>query len=446
MESSRWLDSPDSDRIGLKTNPYWEKERTTVSKEYQNQSKNASMELANLLAANREIILPMVELIEDSRMAVDELIEAVLSISAAGVAGEAHQGRRGGDVLRHGSQAGVVALSNRKMRVAKPRLRGRGKGSGKEVDVPAYAAMQEDERLGSKILSVMMRGISTRNYSAILPDACESVGVSKSSISRRFIDASEEECKSLLERRFDDMDIVVIYVDGMNFADHSVIGAVGVDRLGAKHVLGVVEGATENAVVVKALLESMVERGITPDRKRLFVIDGSKALRSGIDAVYGERNPVQRCRNHKIRNVQGYLPKEMGGYITVSMKAAFKLSADEGMKRLETLAESLSREYPDAAASLREGLWEMFTVIRLGLPKVLCRSLGTTNIIESSFGGSKSRTHRVKKWENGSMVKRWAASSLLAAENSFRRIMGHKDLWMLEAALKEDIDNRGKVA
>ena len=284
--------------------------------------------------------------------------------------------------------------------------------------------MGEDGRLGSKILSVMMRGISTRNYEAILPDACESVGVSKSSVSRKFIEASEEECKKLLERRFDETDILVIYIDGMVFADHAVIGAVGVGRSGAKHVLGVVEGATENAAVVKALLESMVERGIAPDHRLLFVIDGAKALRSAIEAVYGRDNPVQRCRNHKIRNVLGYLPQEMAQYATISMKAAFKLDADDGMKRLETLAETLGNKYPDAAASLREGLPEMFTVNRLGLPATLRRSLSTTNIIESSFGGSKSRTHRVKNWQDGSMVKRWAASSLLAAEKSFRRDHG----------------------
>ena len=423
-------------------------------RDYHILSKKDSRELWELLASNGQIIMPMVELIEDSRMAVDELIEAlgratieaVLLMSAAGVAGDPHQGRKGSDVLRHGTQAGIVSLGNRKMRVTKPRLRGRGRGKGKEVEVPAYGAMQEDERLGSKIFSVMMRGISTRSYEAILPDACDSVGVSRSSVSRQFIEASEEECRKLLERRFDETDILVIYIDGMVFADHAVIGAVGVDRTGRKHVLGVVEGATENAVVVKTLLEGMVERGIGPDRKRLFVIDGAKALRSGIEAVYGKDNPVQRCRNHKIRNVVGYLPKEMGEYATLSMKAAFKLSEEEGMKRLEMLAESFSKAHPDAAASLREGLSEMFTVNRLGLPKVLCRSLGTTNIIESSFSGSKSRTHRVKRWRDGSMVKRWAASSLLAAEKSFRRIMGHKDLWMLEAALKGEVDSQEKVA
>jgi len=230
------------------------------------------------------------------------------------------------------------------------------------------------------------------------------------------------------------------------FADHCVIASVGVDRTGAKHVLGVMEGATENATVVKGLLESMVERGVKPDRKRLFVIDGAKALRAGIDAVYGKENPVQRCRKHKERNVTGYLPKEMGDYALATMRAAFKLSADEGMMRLRTFAETISKQYPDAAASLLEGLDEMFTVNRLELPKSLCRGLTTTNIIESSISGVKSRTHRVKNWQDGTMVKRWAASSLLETEKSFRKIMGFRDLWMLDAALKDAVDNSEKAA
>lgn len=438
----------------MKTNPYWEKERTTVSKEYQILTKKASMELADLLAENTRVILPMVELIEDSQLAVDHLIESlgratietVLLISAAGVAGERHQGIKGGEVLRHGTQAGVVTLSDRKVRVMKPRLRERGKGKGKEVEIPAYSAMQDDQRLGNRILSVMMRGLSTRNYEAILPDACESVGVSKSSVSRQFIEASEKELRELSERRFDDIDILVIYIDGMVFADHTVVAAVGVDTTGKKHVLGVAEGATENAVVVKALLESMVERGIVPGRRRLFVIDGAKALRAGIDAVYGKENPVQRCRKHKERNVEGYLPREMGEYARATMKAAWKLSADEGKMRIKTFAESIARQYPDAASSALEGLDEMFTVNRLGLPKELCRTLTSTNIIESSVGGVKTRTGRVKRWRDGSMVKRWAATSLLSAEKSFRRIMGYNALWMLEAALKEEIDNPEKAA
>jgi len=425
-----------------------------VSKEYHILKKKNSSELAKLLAENEQMLMPMVDLIEQSQIAVDELLEelgratleAVLLISAANVAGETHQGRFGGNIVRHGSQQGVVSLSNRKIHIEKPRLRERGRGRGKEVSIPAYDAMQADDRLGANILRVLMRGVSTRNYKEILPEACECAGVSKSSISRQFVLAGEEECRKLLEKRFDDVDILVIYIDGMNFADHCVIASVGVDRTGTKHVLGVVEGATENTTVVRGLLESMVERGIKPDRKRLFVIDGAKALRAGIDAVYGKDNPVQRCRKHKERNVTGYLPKDMGGYALMTMRSAFKLPADEGIMRLRTFAESISKQHPNAAASLLEGLEEMFTVNRLGLPKSLCRGLTTTNIIESSFSGVKSRTHRVKNWQDGTMVKRWAASSLLETEKNFRRIMGYKDIWMLNAALKEEIDNSEKAA
>ena len=425
-----------------------------MNKGYHILEKKNSRQLTNLLTENGQLLMPMVELIEQSQIAVDELLEnlgratleAVLLVSAANIAGESHQGRLGGNILRHGSQAGIVSLSNRKVRVEKPRLRERGKGRGREVAVPAYEAMQADDRLGANILRVLMRGVSTRNYQEILPEACECVGVSKSSVSRQFALASEEECRKLLKRRFDDTDLLVIYIDGMVFADHCVIASVGVDRTGAKHVLGVAEGATENKTVVKALLESMVERGITPDRKRLFVIDGAKALRAGIDAVYGKNNPVQRCRLHKERNVTGYLPKELAQWARISIKAAFKLDEVEGMRRLKTLAESLSKQHPDAAASLLEGLEEMFTVNRLGLPKSLHRGLTTTNIIESSISGVKDRTHRVKKWQDGAMVKRWAAISLLEAEKNFHKIMGFRDLWMLDAVLKEEVDNSEKAA
>ena len=425
-----------------------------MRKGYHILEKKNSSELAKLLAENGQLLAPMVELIEESQVAVDELLEnlgkatleAVLLVSAAKVAGESHQGRAGGSVLRHGRQQGIVSLSDRKVRIEKPRLRERGRGKGKEVAVPAYEAMQADDRLGGNILRVLMRGVSTRNYQEILPEACECVGVSKSSVSRQFALASEEECRKLAGRRFDDIELLVIYIDGMVFADHCVIASVGVDVSGAKHVLGIVEGATENATVVKALLESMVDRGIKSDRKRLFVIDGAKALRAGIDAVYGEDSPVQRCRTHKIRNVKGYLPQDIGEYVGITMKAAFRLGAEEGPARLKTLAESLSKQYPGAAGSLIEGLDEMFTVNRLGLPKSLHRGLTTTNIIESSISGVKSRTHRVKNWQDGAMVKRWAASSLLETERSFRKVMGYRDIWMLDAALKDGIDKSDKAA
>ncbi len=425
-----------------------------MGKDYQISGKNGSRELAKFLAANGQVILPMVKLIEECKIAVDDLVEvlgrstleAILQISAAGVAGENHRGRAGGEVVRHGSQDGVVSLSNRKMHVSRPRLRRRGGGVGSEVAIPAYDAMRDDSRLSQKVWDTMMRGVSTRNYGAIMPDACECVGVSKSSISREFVLASEEECKRLLERRFDDVDILIIYIDGMVFAEHNVTAALGVDSNGFKHVLGIAEGATENSAVATALLESIAERGVSPGVKRLFVIDGSKALRKAIDWVYGSENPVQRCRNHKVKNVVDHLPNELKDQAKSAMRAAFKLSEEDGMKRLETLASWFDREYPGAAASLREGLSEMFTINRLGLPPTLRRSLATTNIIESPNSGVRMKTRRVSNWQGGSMVLRWAASGFLATEKNFRRLMGYRDLWMLAAALDRHIDQEDMAA
>lgn len=425
-----------------------------MGKEYQITGKNGSRELARFLASNGQVILPMVELIEECKIAVDDLLEvlgrstleAVLAISAAGVAGESHRGKRGGQIVRHGVQDGVVSLSSRKMRLSRPRLRKKGGGAGSEVAIPAYDAMRDDSRLSEKIWDTMMRGVSTRNYSAILPDACEAVGVSKSSISREFVLASDEECKRLLERRFDELDILIMYIDGIVFAEHSIIAAVGVDATGYKHVLGIAEGATENSAVATALLESIAERGVVPGVKRLFVIDGSKALRKAVDAVYGSDNPVQRCRNHKVKNVCDHLPLELKDQAKSAMRAAFKLAEDDGMKRLETLASWFDREHPGAAASLREGLSEMFTINHLGLPASLKRSLATTNIIESPNSGVRMRTRRVSRWQGGSMVLRWAASGFLATEKNFRRMMGYTDLWILAAALGRHVDQEGLAA
>ena len=351
-------------------------------KEYQITDAKDSRRIARFLAANSQAVLPMLDLIEQSQMAIDELvevlgratIEAVLEVSAANVAGERHQGMKSGrEIGWHGSQDGIVSLENRRMRVSRPRLRKRTVGAGGEVSIPAYEAMQSDARLTGHILNAMMRGVSTRNYREILPEACECAGVSKSSISRHFVLASEEECTRLLERRFDEIRMLVIYIDGKVVAEHSVIAAVGIDENGYKHVLGISEGATENAVVVKDLLASMVERGIKPGVRRLFVIDGSKALRSAIDAVYGKDNPVQRCRPHKERNVTGHLPDHLAETGRCVMKAAWKLDSEEGMARLRQLAKMYEDAYPSASASVLEGLEEMFTVNRLGLPASLRR-------------------------------------------------------------------------
>jgi len=241
-------------------------------------------------------------------------------------------------------------------------------------------------------LDILMRGVSTRQYKRVIPEMADTVGVSKSSVSRQIIEASEAEVEALLSRRFEEVKLVIIYIDGMVFGDHVMIGAVGVDTEGNKHVLAIREGATENATVVKELLEDLVARGVKPEQKRLFVIDGSKALRTAINAVFGSHQPVQRCRAHKLRNVVDHLPKDQKDQVKSVLRAAWKMDAKGGMARLNKLAEWLEREYPSAAASLLEGLEECFTINRLDVPPSLHRCLATTNLIESPHSGVRMRT------------------------------------------------------
>jgi len=412
---------------------------------YQIANKTDSRKIAEFLSKDGQLLLPLLDMICNTEQALDELInvtgkaaiEAVLLLSAQQIAGPKQPGKAHGDVTWHGRQQGVVSLSERRLRIEKPRLRKKGKGCGNEVSIAAYEAMVMNTRLGSQILKILMKGVSTRKYKEILPEMAETVGVSKSQISREFIAASEKEFKQLCERRFDETEILAIYIDGIQFGDCHVIVALGVDSCGSKHVLGLRQGSSENSRVATDLLNDLVERGVKPDRLRLFVIDGSKALRCAINSVYGSKNPVQRCRNHKIRNVLGYLPDDQKEQVKSAMKAAFSLEADKGEQKLNQLAKWLQREYPSAAGSLVEGLCEMFTINRLALPKSLRRCLGSTNLIESPNSGVRSRTRRVKHWQDHVMVVRWVAASLMDMEARFKRIMGYQQLWILEAKLKE---------
>ena len=419
------------------------------------QGKVNEQELAGYLARSGQFLMPMVDLIEQCQLACDELIDvtgraaiqAVLQLSASQAAGgPAQQGkRRTGDVVFYGRQPGQVMLSDRKLEVERPRLRTRGR-QGHEVEVPAYAAMHNSKQLDARVLEILMHGVSTRNYKEVISKMAETVGVSKSAVSRRVVEASEAEVETLLSRRFDELKLLIIYIDGLVFGEYTMIGAVGVDSEGNKHVLGIREGATENSTVVKELLEGIVARGVDAKRKMLFVIDGSKALRAAINAVFGAQQPVQRCRAHKLRNVLDHLPKEQRDQVRSVLRAAWKLDAKAGMARIRKLAEWLERDHPSAAASLLEGLEECFTINRLGLPPSLLRCLATTNIIESPHAGVRIQTRRVTHWQNGNMVMRWLASAFIRTEKRFNKIMGHRELWALEAILNDEQPAAGQVA
>jgi putative transposase len=412
-----------------------------------------SRALAAALAGDGRALLPIVELITSGRAVVDEAIdvmgratiEAVLELSAREVAGEPHQGKRAANdkhagITRHGRQRGVVKLSDRSLRVEKPRLR----DADGEVMVPAYAALRAHPGAGAKMMDTLLKGVSTRNYGKVIKEMADTAGVSKSAVSREFVEQSEKALEELMSRRFDDRNIVAIYIDGIDLSGHHVLTALGVDEEGTKHVLGMREGASENAAVVKGVLEDLVERGVKPHDaqgrviRRLFIIDGSRALRAGIDAVYGSDQPVQRCRIHKIRNVRGHLPENKSRYATLVLRAAFKMEDHvKATGKIRDLARELEREWPSASGSLLEGLDEMFTVNRLGLPASLRRSLATTNIIESPQSTVRRLTHKVDRWRDGKMALRWAAASFLEAEKTMRKIGGCRQVWMLAAALEQ---------
>ena len=253
--------------------------------------------------AGGQFLLPLVELVEQARLAVDDVIhelgrktiETILDLSAQEVAGPRAPGKAGGEVRWHGSQPGRVRLRDRQMQVKRPRLRRKSAG---EEKVPAYEALRDNPATAEVMLGKLLRGVSTREYADVLPQMAATVGVSKSAVSRQAIEGSEQQLRELQERRWDQVDLLVIYVDGQRFGEHHILAAVGVDREGRKHVLGIEPGATENAAAVKRLFTRLRDNALNTEQKYLFVIDGSKALRAAIHEVFGGEQPIQRCRKH----------------------------------------------------------------------------------------------------------------------------------------------------
>jgi transposase-like protein len=403
-----------------------------------------------------ELFAPMLKLIASGKQTIESVmnqagravVELLLQLSAASIAGDKSPGRHSGEVLWHGSQGGQICLLERRLKVSKPRLRTRGR-QGCEVPIPLYEQLQGDSGLAARMSEILVSGVSTRKYVRVLPAMAASAGIAKSSVSRAVKGASEASLRQLMERSFQEHDIVAVYIDGIEVAGHHVVAAVGLDDSGEKHLLGLVRGSSENAGVVKDLLQNLVKRGIDASVQRLFVIDGSKAIRSAIDQVYGEQGLVQRCRAHKVRNVTERLPEPTRAQTQSVMHAAYKLPEKEGMAKLKQQAKWLQQDYPDAAASLLEGLEETFTVNRLKLTPALMRCLCTTNIIENPNGAVRRVTGRICRWRDPEMVMRWMASAYLEAEKCFRRIQGYRDLWVLSTALgrarsssKVDLNNK----
>jgi len=392
----------------------------------------------------------MLEMIGQAQLSIDDLlgqlsrqfIEQLLVLSAETVAGAKHPGRQAGEVRWHGRQGGSVAIGQAKVRLQRPRLR----NAQGEVSVPAYAALAGDGDLSRRIADILVCNVSTRKYARVVHRCAEEVGISKSAVSRQFVKESTQALAKLMSRSFADMDIVAVYVDGIIVASHHIIAAVGVDAQGAKHVLGLASGSSENAKVVKDLLGALAERGVDLNEPRLWVIDGSKALRSAIEQRCGDAAKVQRCRIHKIRNVTERLPKDKAQQVRWVMTQAFKLDKAKGKDKLKSLARQLQAQHPDAAASALEGLDEMFTITELGITGELARCLATTNVIESPNSIVRRVSGRVTNYKDAQMALRWTAAGFLEAEKSFRKLRGHAQIKSLINALRPNVNQIKKVA
>ena len=403
-----------------------------------------------LFATNPEAALPLLSMIGQAQLSIDDLlgqlsrqfIEQLLVLSAQSVAGAQHKGRHTGEVRWHGSQGGVVNLGQSKMQVKRPRLR----TSSGEVAVPAYAALANDGDLSRRIADILVCNVSTRKYARVVHRCTDELGISKSAVSRQFVKQSAQAWAQLMSRDLTKIDFVAMYVDGVIVAKHHIIAAVGVDAQGSKHVLGLAPGSSENAKVVKDLLSGLALRGLDLNVPRLWVIDGSKALRSGIEQLCGKDAKVQRCRIHKIRNVSERLPKDRAEQVRWLMKQAFKLDAPRGKQRLKELAKQLKAQHPDAAASVLEGLDEMFTITDLGLTGELARCLATTNVIESPNSVVRRVSGRVTNYKDVEMALRWTAAGFMEAEKSFKKLRGHAELKTLIDGLRPNAQQLKKAA
>jgi transposase-like protein len=346
--------------------------------------------------------------------------------------------------VRHGHGVGSVSLGGRRVPVTRPRMRA-ADGSG-ELPVASYKLFSGTEVLGRMALERMLGGLSTRHY----PTGLEPVGArteqaatatSKSAVSRRFVAATETALAELLAADLSTLDLVALMVDGVHFGEHTCIVAMGIDIDGTKHPLALVEGSTENATLVTELIVGLRERGLDVTRPILAVLDGAKALSRAVKDVF-DQPLIQRCQQHKIKNVRDKLPERLRAVAERRMRQAYHAeSALKAEGLLTELAAELDRTHPGAAASLREGMAETLTILRLGVPPTLARTLRSTNPVESMIEICREHSKNVKRWRDGTMALRWCAAGMLEAGHQFRRVNGHLHLPKLRTALEAHFRN-----
>jgi transposase-like protein len=419
-----------------------------VSNTYQKDRRRAQPDRQpGEIAVPEQVIVSMAGIAESAKegllaLAVGtglQVMAAMFDEDVAGLCGP--EGRHNPDRAgyRHGAGAGSVTLGGRRVPVTRPRVRA-ADGSG-ELRLPSYDLFSSTEILGQMALEKMLAGLSSRRYSAGLEPAGQAVeeaaaATSKSAVSRRFVAATETALAELMARRLDDLDLVAFMVDGVHFGEHTCVVALGIGIDGTKHPLAVEEGSTENATLVTGLITGLRERGLDVTKPILAVLDGAKALSRAVKDVF-DKPLIHRCQQHKIRNVRDRLPEKMRTVAERRMRQAYHAeSALQAEGLLTELAAELDKTHPGAAASLREGMAETLTILRLGVPPALARTLHSTNPIESMIEICREHSKNVKRWRDGTMALRWCAAGMVEAGHQFRRVNGHLHLPKLRAALE----------
>jgi putative transposase len=418
-----------------------------MGKQYQTRDDQASM--ADL-AMPEQVIVALTEIAVSAKeglLALSvgaglQVLGTLMEESVTALAGPKAKHNPDRAAVRHGHEHGSVTLGGRRLPVQRPRVRA-ADGSG-ELPVAAYQLFSQTEVLGRLALERMLGGLSTRRYPLGLEPVGTQVeqaatGTSKSAISRRFVAMTQVALAELLSADLSTLDLVCLMIDGVHFGEHTCVVALGIDLDGTKHPLALVEGSTENTTLARELLVGLRERGLDVTKPILVVIDGSKALRRAILDVF-DHPVIARCQQHKIRNVRDRLPQRLQGPVERRMRAAWHApSALDAQAQLEALARELDKTHPGAAASLREGMAETLTILRLGVPPTLARTLHSTNPIESMIEICREHAGNVKRWQDGTMALRWCAAGMVEAAKQFRRVNGYLHLPALRAALEAEV-------
>ena len=412
--------------------------------------KSSEIQPVGATALPQRVSVAMAEIAENMRegllaLAVGaglQVMAALMEADVSALAGPKGKHDAGRTAVRHGRERGSVTLGGRRVAITRPRVRA-ADGAG-ELPVASYELFSSTEILGRMAMEKMLAGLSTRRYSVGLEPVGERVdetasATSKSAVSRKFVAMTETALAELLSRDLSGLDLVALMIDGVHFAESCCVVALGIGLDGVKHPLALVEGSTENATLVTELLVGLRERGLDVTRPMFVGLDGSKALRKAMLAVL-DHPVIQRCQLHKIRNVKDHLPQRLRSSVGRKMTDAYHAdSALEAEAALLDLATELDRTHPGAAASVREGLDETLTVLRLNVPPTLARTLRSTNCIESMISVCREHASNVKHWRDGQMALRWCAAGMVEAGKQFRRVNGHLHLPTLRAALEREV-------